>query len=247
VPLSLRFSNNIEVTNSPIQEVDLVVSGDKRKLAQINKNDLIVSMDIPDGMLGDRVLSLTPETVAVSLPTGVKYEIQPSRIAVRIEAVEEKDIPVKAETYGDIPEGYEVYSETITPPRVRVRAPAGFIRTLAFVPTERIDLSNRTTDFIARQVPISISHPKAGVLETVVDVAFRIGEKRLERVYSVTMDGGKRATVVLFGGRSVLEKTRADDLRIDMVKNDAGVEEPRAILPPSLEGRVEVRSVKLRG
>ena len=44
IPLTLRFSNNIEVTNSPIQEVDIVISGDKRKIDQINKNDLLVSL-----------------------------------------------------------------------------------------------------------------------------------------------------------------------------------------------------------
>src|SRR5688500_9205728 len=128
VPLSLRFSNNIEVTNEPLQEVDLVVSGDKRKLAQINKNDLIVSMDISDVMPGDRVINLTPENVGVSLPTGVRLdEIQPSRIAVRIEPVDEREIAVKPEIFGEVPEGYEVYSETVTPSKVRVRGPSSFI------------------------------------------------------------------------------------------------------------------------
>jgi len=247
VPLSLRFSNNIEITNSPIQEVDLVVTGDKRRLAQINKNDLIVSLDISDVLPGDRVINLTPETIGVSLPTGVKLdEIQPSRIAIRIEAVEEKEITVKADTYGEIPEGYEIYSETITPSKIRVRGPANFIRSLSSVSTERIDLSNRTEDFTVKQVPVSVSNPKAAVLETVVDVGFRIGEKRVERVYSIAVDGGRRATVVLFGGRSVFEKVRTEDLHVEIVKNAAGIEEPRLTLPPALDGKVEVRSVKLR-
>ena len=247
VPLSLRFSNNIEVTNSPIQEVDLVVTGDKRKLAQINKNDLIVSMDISDVTPGDRVISLTPETVGVSLPTGVKLdEIQPSRIAVRIEAVEEKEIAVKAETTGEIPEGYEVYSETITPSKIRVRGPSNFIRSLSFVSTERIDLSNRVADFTAKQIPVSVANPKATVVETVVDVAFRIGEKRVERVYSIPVEGGRRASVVLFGGRSLFENIRTESLRIEMVKNDAGEDVPRVILPPALDGKVEIRSVRIR-
>ena len=247
VPLTLRFSNNIEVTNSPIEEVDLVVTGDKRRLAQINKNDLIVSMDISDVMPGDRVINLTPETVAHSLPTGVKLdEIQPSRIAIRIEAVEEKEIAVKAETYGEIPEGYEIYSETITPAKIRVRGPANFIRSLSSVSTERIDLSNRTSDFNAKQIPVSVANPKAAVMETVVDVGFRIGEKRVERVYSVAVEGGRRAAVVLFGGRSVFENVRTEDLRVEIVKNAAGIDEPRLTLPPTLDGRVEVRSVKLR-
>lgn len=247
VPLTLRFSNNIEITNSPIQEVDLVVTGDKRRLAQINKNDLVVSMDISDVLPGDRVINLTPQTVAVSLPTGVKLdEIQPSRIAIRIEAVEEKEIAVKAETYGEVPDGYEIYSETITPPRVRVRGPATFIRTLASVSTERIDLSNRTADFTVKQVPVSVANPKASVLETVVDVVFRIGEKRVERVYSVSVEGGRRATVVLFGGKSVFEHVRTEDLNVELIKNAAGIEEPRLTLPPALDGKVEVRSVKMR-
>jgi hypothetical protein len=245
VPLSLRFSNNIEVTNSPIQEVDLVVTGDKRRLAQINKNDLVISLDISDVLPGDRVLNLTPETIAVALPTGVKLdEIQPSRIAVRIETVEEKEIPVKAETFGEVPDGFEIYSETIAPTKVRVRGPAGFVRSLSVVSTERIDLSNRTSDFTAKQVPVGVSNPKATVVsESVVDVAFRIGEKRVERVYSVPVSGGtRRATVVLYGPRSIFENVTTEDIRVE-ANDDAP---PRAILPPELNGIVETRSVKLR-
>jgi YbbR domain-containing protein len=246
IPLNLRFSNNIEVTQSPIQEVDLLLTGDKRKLAQINKNDLTVSIDISDVTPGDRVVNLTQETVSVSppLPTGVRLdEVQPGRIPIRIEAVEEKEIAVQAETFGDTPEGYEIYSETISPAKVRVRGPANFIRSVNSVSTERIDLSNRVADFTARQVPVSVSNPKAAVLETVVDVTFRIGEKRVERVYSVPLDGGKRANVVLFGGKSLFENVRTENLHVEVDGNN----EPRVILPPALDGKVEIRSVKLRG
>jgi YbbR domain-containing protein len=244
IPLNLRFSNNIEVTQSPIQEVDLLVTGDKRKLAQINKNDLTVSIDISDVTPGDRVVNLSYDTVSISpvLPTGVRVEVQPSRIPIRIEAVEEKEIAVKAETAGDVPDGYEVYTETINPAKVHVRGPANFVRSLSSVSTERIDLSNRVVDFTARQVPVSVSNPKAAVLETVVDVTFRIGEKRVERIYSVPIDGGKRATVVLFGGKSLFENVRAADIHVEVDGND----EPRVVLPPALDGRVEIRSVKLR-
>ena len=253
VRLNLRYTNNIEVTNSPIEEVDLVVTGDKRKLAQIVKSDLVVSMDVSDVMPGDRVVSLTPESVSVSpLPTGVKLdEVQPSRIAVRIEAVEEREVPVKAETYGTIPDGYEIYSETITPSKVLVRGPSGFVRGLEEVPTtERIDIGNRTSDFTVRQVPIGVLNPKSTLVrETVVDVTFRIGEKRIERSYSVPLaDGsGRKATVVLFGARSLFENVLPTDLRIYMTKSDSGQDVPRVLLPPILDGNVETRSVKLRG
>ncbi len=251
VPLTLRFSNNIEVTNSPIQEVTLVVTGDSRRLAQIDKDDLVVSMDISGILPGDRVINLTPETVAVSLPTGVKLDdISPRSMAVRIETVEEREVAVKPETDGAIPEGYELYGQTVSPAKVRVRGPAGFIRSLESVTTERIDLSDRTGDFTARQVPIGIANPKASVLTgTVVDVTFRIGEQRVERVYSVLVndESGRRAQVVLFGGRSLFENVSAADMSVEVSENDAGQVVARAILPPTLDGKVEIRSVRLRG
>jgi YbbR domain-containing protein len=251
IPLSVRYSNNIEVTNSPIQEVNLVVSGDSRRLAQINENDLIASIDISDVAAGDRVIPLTPETVAVSLPTGVKLdEIQPRSMAVRIETVEEKEVPVKPESFGEIPAGYEVYGETVSPAKVRVRGPSGFLRTLESVPTERVDLTNRVTDFTARQVPVSVLNPKATVVsESLVDVAFRIGEVRVERVLMVPLDdgSGRRARVVLRGGRSIMEEIEPSNIEIEVYKNEAGRDATRAKLSAEYDGRIEVRSVELRG
>lgn len=249
VPLSLRYSNNTEVTNSPTQEVDIVITGDKRKIAQVNKNDLVVSLDISDVQPGERVVSLDPENVNISLPPGIKLdEIYPNRIPVRIEVVEEKDIAVNARTEGELTDGYEVYEQTVAPAKVRVRGPASFIKSLDFVSTEPIDLSGRASDFTAKQVPVSVSNPKATVLEAAVDVMFRIGEKRVERVYSVPVRNAqdKRASVVLFGGRSLFDGVRPEDIQVEMVRNETGQETPRLTVPPGLEGKIEVRSVKVR-
>ncbi len=244
IPLTLRFSNNTEVTNSPIQEVDIVISGDKRKIDQINKNDLIISLDLTDVQPGDRVIQLTPDNVSVSLPTGIKLdEIQPRRIAIKLEAVEEKEIPVNAVTDGEVPDGLEVYSETVAPQKIRVRGPASFIRSLTSVTTDKIDLTNRGADFTAKQVSVNVSNPKATLLDTVVDVTFRIGEKRVEKTFVVTSkdDPKRKMTVVLFGGRSLFEGVKAEDLQVEFVKNSAGEDRPQITLPGSLLDKVEVR------
>ncbi|MBC7900110.1 MAG: hypothetical protein H7070_08660 [Saprospiraceae bacterium] len=248
VPLTLRFSSNTEVTNSPVQEVDIVISGDRRKVAQINKNDLIVSLDLTDVATGDRVIQLTPENVAVALPTGVKLEeIQPNKIAVRLEAVDEKDVAVKAETEGELPDGFELYGQTVLPQKVRVRGPASFIRSLNTVPTEKISLTDHDTDFTVKQIPISVSNPKTTLLETVVDVSFRIGEKRIERIFLVPVKDqpGKKAAVVLFGPKSLFDGVKAEDIQIEMIKNDAGTETPRVVLPARLQNKVEIRQPKI--
>lgn len=245
IPLSLRFSSNMEVTNSPMQEIDIIISGDKRKIAQINRSDLTVALDLTDVPPGERVIQLTPENVAISLPTGVRLdEIQPNKIAVRLENVEEKEVDVRVETEGEIPEDFEIYAENITPQKIRVRGPASFIRSLNFVMTEKINLQDHQSDFTARQVPINVSNPMATLLETVVDVAFRIGEKRVERIYLVKLknDPGRTATVVLFGGKSLFDGVKAEDLEVEIID---GSTEPKLVLPPALNGKVELRRVKV--
>ena len=247
VPLNFSISNNTEITNSPIQEVDVVVSGDKRKIDQINRTELAASVDLTDVAPGDRVLSLSPDTVAVELPLGIKLdEIQPSRIAVRLEAVEEKEIAVRAELSGEPAEGFEVYGQTVTPQKVRVRGPASFINTLESVPTDSVDIAGSMDDVVARQVPVSVSNPKSAVLNTVVDVLVRIGEKRTERLFNLPV-AGKRISVVLFGPKTLLENVRVEDFKAEIVRTESGDEFPRVNVPESLQGNVEVRSIKVRG
>ncbi len=249
VPLTLRFSNDTEVTNSPIQQVDLVISGDKRKTDLINKNDLVVSLDISEVTPGDHFIELTPENVSLILPTGVKLdEIQPNRIPVRIEAVEEREIDVRITTTGTLPDGYEVYGETISPPKVRVRGPASYMRTLSKVSTENVDLSSYTSDFTVRQLPVSVSNPKATVLETVVDAAIRIGEKRVEKIYSVPVkdEPSKKATVTLYGGRSLFSGLTPGEMLVELSRNESGAQTPILILPSSVTGKLEVRKILLQ-
>ena len=82
------------------------------------------------------------------------------------------------------------------------------------------------------------------MLESFVDVNFRIGESRIERNFTVPVEDstGKRAQVTLFGGRSLLTDLTAKDLIVTAVDNA----EPQVTLPLELAGRVEIRRVRLQ-
>ncbi len=248
VQLAPNVANNIEITNNAISEVEIVVSGDERKLKTLTGTGLVAALDLTSTQPGDRVISLTPENVSVDLPLGVKLdEIQPSRIAVRLEAVQELELPVKADIEGKPADGFEVYGETVLPQRVKVRGPASFMKTLDFVLTDKISIEGRTEDFTAKQVPLGVSNPKATVFNTVVDVALRIGEKRSVQTYNVTQTTAgqaKRYIVALFAARSVLPKIRAADIKVEIVKNADGDDIPQVVLPPEFASLVEIRSVK---
>ena len=241
VPLNFRLLDNASVTNSPVQDVEIKVRGVDAPIEQIRRNDLVVYVDLTDFTPGERVLSLTPETVSVPLPEGIKLvDLQPSRIAVTIEAIEEREVGVVAVTSGSPPAGFEVYGEpVITPQKVKVRGPASLVNTVDQLLTDKISLDDRREDFTAKQIPVGVANNKVTIFNTVVDVAFRIGEKRIERQISVPVPNqpGKTATAILYGSRTALAKIKPADIKLEIVKNADGVETPQFALPAEIEVR----------
>ena len=249
VPVTFRVSNDAEITNAPVQDVNLVLSGDSRRLDEVRASDLNVSVDFTGITPADLIVTLEPGSVTVSgLPRGVTLdEIQPSRIPVKLEAVEEKDVDIHVETEGDPAAGYEVYSTITSPPRVRVHGPADYVKTLEELPTERIALAGKKDDFTARQVPILVGDPKTTLLATVVDVAFRIGEKRVERTFHQPVTGSnKTVTFTAYGPRTTLQKLKPDAFKVEMRLDDDGTEAPHVDVPPDLTDSILVRNVTVK-
>jgi len=246
VPLKLTFAENAEATNQLVDQVEIRVTGDKRRLESIREEDLRVSVDLTNAPLGSQTLNLTPDRVSIpNLPAGIRLEdINPKKILVRLEAIEEKEVAVRVETQGSVPQGAEIYSETVSPAKVRVRGPASYIRSLTSVSTEKVDIANKDSDFSVRQVRISpLSNENATPLDSFVDVSFRIGETRVEKTFTTPVaDSKKRVQITLFGGRSLFDGVNAKDFSVTLPD---GSDEPSIDLPGKLDGRVEIRKVRL--
>ncbi len=250
VPLNTIVSNDAIITNSLRQEVEIVLGGDKRRLDQLNRSDISASLDLTAVVPGEWVIQLSPDTVSINnLPQGINLdEIRPTNMLVKLDAVLEKDVVVRPLTVGAIPPGFEVYSSSVMPPRIRMRGPASVMKLLEYVQTDEIDLSGRREGFTTRQIAVNSPDPKAVVLNTVVDVFFLIGERRIERSFSIAMsdESGKTASFTLFGPRTILQGTKADDIKIEMFVDGDGEMRPRVVLPADLEGVTEIRGMKLR-
>ncbi len=246
VPLVLRLADNAEATNQPIDQVEIRISGDKRRLEQTRDGDLRVFVDLTSVPVGSQTLTLAPDTVSVpDLPNGIRLEdINPKKIVVRLEAIEEKEVAVHVETQGTVPQGMEVYAETVSPPKIRVRGPASFLRTLTNISTDKVDLADKNADFTARQVRIApLSNENATPLDSFVDVNFRIGETRVEKSFTIPItDSKRRAQITVFGGRSLFDGVTAKDFSATL---SDGSEEPSVDLPGKLDGQVEIRKVRL--
>ncbi|MEQ1607321.1 MAG: CdaR family protein [Pyrinomonadaceae bacterium] len=248
VPLNLNVASDTQITNIPQQQIEIEISGDKRKVDQIARGELTAFVSLTDMPAGNWVVTLSPDIVFVPLPQGVKLvDVVPGRIGINIEAVEEKEFDVQPETIGEVASGFEVYSSAAIPSRIRVRGPASVVRVLEYVQTDRIDISDKKADFTARQVAVSSPNAQAAILNTVVDVIFHIGERRIERTFTAPISGepGKTVTFTVFGPKTPLQKTKVDEFKVEMYIDGMGELKPQVTLPADLENLSEVKKLKV--
>lgn len=255
VRLVLQLPGETETSNEVQNRVDITITGDKSRLERLSADGLIVVADL-SGYKTDSelIVQLKPETVNVELPAGVKLdEIEPNKISVKLESRIEKLVEVKPIFTGQLPAGYEILQTIVTPAAVRVRGAASRINALDHVPTEKIELFDKTGDFVERQITVNLLDPKITVLDAVVDAAVTIGEQRIEKTFAdvrVNFPNDQRAArqtahVTLFAARSLLENLRAGDLQVESIVGDDNQTISRVAFPPELVDKAEVRAIKL--
>jgi YbbR domain-containing protein len=253
VPLNFRLPGDTEISNEPRTEVEVTMTGSKRSLDTINVRDLIVNVDVSDLKPGEYQLQLTPERVTMGLPDGVHYgDIQPNNVMLRLEPRIERELEVEVRHTGSVPEGYELHNIVAIPEKVKVRGPASHVNALQKALTEIISLEGHKESYTLPQAAIEIDDKKIDLIDTVVLIRVDIEEKSITKTFTnVSVQGlpGLQVTpgiaaVTLYGPPSLLNKLSAADIQIALDPGTDGSIKPRLILPPGMEGRIELRSYK---
>lgn len=253
VQLNLIRPDNLDISNDPPKTVDVLLKGSRRDLEWISTPSLVATVDVSDQKPGERVVRLSPERVDMDLPEGVKIEsFQPSTIPIRLEPLVEQTREVEVRIEGTPAEGYEVYGIHPVQNTVRVRGASSHIEALKKATTETISVDGKTESFTARQVAIDIPDQKIDVLDSMIDVAIEIGEKRTEKSFidvpAQSASGGgvqpATASVTLSGPASTIAKLRPEDVKIivDVATNGARV--ARLDLPAQIKDQIKLQSIK---
>lgn len=251
--VSLEFvrPENIEISNDPIEEVDVTLEGSQGKLAEINARNLVVRADITRLKPGDRVARLTPDNVTMELPEGVQIvRLEPASVALRLEPVVEREVEVEARFEGQLPAGYVLGPVQITPDHVRVRGPESRVEALARAHTETISLEGQRESLTLPQIAVDIPDRRVVPLDPVVTVRVQIDEERAQRRFTnvavrAAFEGRVQpatASALVRGPRSLVEGLRAEDLKIIVEQLPDGTLAPRLTPPAGMEGRLELVS-----
>jgi YbbR domain-containing protein len=82
----------------------------------------------------------------IRLPIGVRVlQVNPSSMIVKLEAQKAKEVPVRLEMKGSLPEGYVLKKADISPKTVKIRGPGSRIESITEAPANAVDLSQIRT------------------------------------------------------------------------------------------------------
>ena len=242
-----------EISNDPPRTVDVMLTGSRNKLDDLTALDLVATVDLSNQPPGERVLRLADKAV-ISLPQGVKVDgFQPSAIPIRLEPIIERQIAIEPKLEGKPPDGYQVYAVRPNKETVMVRGPESRVNALHKLQTESIWLSGRNATFTASDLGIDVPDTKVDLLDPVVNVQVEIAEGSTERTYSGVPSGlvdfkgviGPSVSITVSGPPSVLDRLKADDMKIEFGPPLGNSREPHATLrlPQEFQASVTLKSV----
>jgi YbbR domain-containing protein len=249
--VQLRFirPDSLEISNDPPRSVDVLLTGSKHKLDELDRTALIATIDISDQHAGERILRLADRAHIDLLPEGVKIDaFQPSAISIRLEPIVRKELQIEARLDGTPAQGYEVYGVRLSKVTATASGPASKVDSIPKVMTETISVGGRRESFKADNISLDLADPKVDILNPMVSVDVEIGEKRAERVFeNVTVNADpsirllqRTATVTLIGPGALLSQLQVGDVTLRLNGDGTAAMD----LPPPYQGKIVLKSTK---
>jgi len=115
--------NLVLVGNKPV-EIKLRLAGPNSDLDVLGASRLSVKIDLSKAMSGKQTLAVNEENIR--LPKRVRImEMEPSSLSIALEEILHKELIVKPQMVGKLPQGIELISVNVWPEKVKVLSPTG--------------------------------------------------------------------------------------------------------------------------
>lgn len=258
IPIEFRGpGNTMDVSVESQQLISVRLRGPRDIVRSLTPNQLAVVANLNSRDPGERTIQFRPDDVL--RPDNIQVlQIEPASIRIRIDQLVGRIVPIKPGFVDKPPEGYEVYSWSISPSEIEIEGPQQQIREILNLTTEAIRLRDRTTEFISQvdvqplQQTIRVKTPGP------ITVKVEVGETRISRtLHGVKVKWEdipqgyrlltKTVSIVIKGPASIVRQIEADQItaRIKTARPPgvAGSIVPDIDLPEFLDNRIKVVSV----
>jgi YbbR domain-containing protein len=139
----LNLPANLMITSEVPSTVQVRVSGPRGLIRSLSQSRLTHTLDLAGIKAGRQSFPLG--VGSFNFPRGVQVtRVQPNPLILTFTPTITRTLPVQPVFLGHPPEGYEVKSIILRPPKVQVKGPADELEGLKFLPTVPLDLTSLT-------------------------------------------------------------------------------------------------------
>jgi len=183
VPIEItNLPEKLIIANQYKKQLEVAVSGPRGLVRNISNQRISRSIDLTDAKPGTQIFQNRPESIR--FPRGITIQrIQPANIALTIDNLQEKELPINAVATGEPAVGFRVVSITAKPSSLSLKAPAEALKVTDFLSTKTVDLSGITASF-SKQVALDvIPEIEELVGESIITVNVTVKEKMVPREF----------------------------------------------------------------
>jgi len=203
IQASVTYNTDPQMTVlDPVQQVDVRVAGDARRVRTLNPLLVNVLVEIRQTEPGALEAALSPEQVFV--PEGIRVvSLDPNTLQVTLDRVMTKQVPIEVDLVGEPAAGATVGSPVAIPPAVTLRGPQSRIATVELVKTRPVSLNGHAQTF-EEAVSVLPPDPLANLDPGVVRVRVPMEPPQLsnEALQGESANGARNPSKSPGGGRS---------------------------------------------
>ncbi len=182
VPVTLRHPSDKMVLERRTITASVTVRGARRRLEDIQSNDVSISVVVPVVPEGVYYYDLHLSLNDVKTPPGVRVaSIDPENVRIQLDRILTKEVPVKVRETGTLSYGYRVSNRKIVPSAVNVSGPSRILQEVKEIPTEPVVLDETIAHSFEVEVPLIPLPP------------FRIHPSTVHIGYEIIKHSGQRA------------------------------------------------------
>jgi len=182
VPLEILTSSEVIASNDIPEKIAFKLSGPKAFLRTIfDRREDPIRINLTGEKAGLVTRRFFSDNIRV--PIGVKVQgITPAAILIKLEPVKKRDVPVRFETRGTVPEGYKVEKVSLVPEVITIKGAESKVESITEIIAQPIDVQGLRQS-LTREVAIDLNRygvqvdgalPKANIEVAAVSANFRL-------------------------------------------------------------------------
>ena len=184
------------VVENANQVVQITVKGNETDIMSLRSDDFTAVVDLSNAAVGNAEYPVQVSSAAVS----ERFTYLPDKLAVSIDQILQKEVPVHLRTNGTVAEYYELQHTDIQPDTVIIQGKSSLIADISAVETVPIDISGITSD----KELIGILQLPEGVTAQTLDTEFRADAEIAVYLYVQPIQSQQKLEAII-GVRNVQE------------------------------------------